>query len=125
LQLYHPAVAAVSCEHCKAWIYDKDWKRAQRGGRDAPRPPGTKTPCGICPKKSPEHAKLLKLTRRNELLVRRYRQVQATAGACLSDAERADGWLASLLAIVDREFKEFEAHRQLRNTIDLLTLGKR
>jgi len=124
LQLFHPEVAAVSCEECKAWIYTSDWKRAKRGGKDVPRAPGLPTPCGSCPKKSPENAKRIELTTRNLALVRRWKQVRATGGACLSEVERADGWLMKMLSVIDEVFREYEADRERRNLIDLFRVAK-
>lgn len=118
-------MAAVSCKDCKAWIHDKDWKRSKRGGVDQPRPPGVPTPCKICPKGSPADEHWFHLTPRNAAAVRRYHEVQASNGACLSDAERADPWLQWLLSIIHREFKAFEEGRQLRTLIDIIALSRK
>lgn len=86
------------------------------------RKAGQKTPCSSCPKGSPDNEKLVTLSARNIALVRRYQQVRATAGACLSEQEKADGWLMQLLAICDREYRAFEADESLRKTLDIVKL---
>jgi hypothetical protein len=111
LQLYHPQVP--SCEECQAWVYTKEWKRAQRSGADVPRPPGTPTPCKICPKKSPEHAKTLILTARSRATLQRFYEQQATFGACLTDEEKADAWLMYLFGLIGKEMRQFDRHEQV------------
>lgn len=124
LQLYHPEVAALDCSDCKKWIYGKDWKRSQRGGQDVPRPPGTPTPCRVCPKQSPENAERLKLTRWNQLTLARYNESLATGGQCLRKSERRDRWQARLFAVIATELKEFDRTEQLRNLVEILRVVK-
>lgn len=82
LILAHPEVARVSCADCQAWAYNDDWTRTKRLGRDVPRPPGSPTPCGTCPKipasapeRTPEHA--IELTTQNWQAYRHYLECRA------------------------------------------------
>jgi hypothetical protein len=122
--LYHPQVANVPCEDCQKWVYDKNWRRAQRGGQDVPRPPGTPTPCQSCPKKSPEHAKTLILTRRNSATLRRFYEQQATCGACLTEEEKGDAWLIYLFGLIGKELRQFERQEQLEVVAKLCGAAK-
>lgn len=94
-------------------MYDKNWKRAQRAGQDVPRPPGTPTPCKICPKKSPENAKTLILTPRSRATLQRFYEQQATFGACLTEEERRDSWLMYLFGLIGKELRQFDRHEQI------------
>lgn len=93
-------------------MFGPDWKPIMRGGVHQPRPPGTKTPCLSCPKKSPENAALLELSDPNLATVRLYLRSRATAGACLNDAEKEDELLLRNLAICDLVFRQYEREQQ-------------
>ncbi len=46
----HPELP--TCQDCKDWIYDENWKRLRdrKTGKEYRRPLGTPTPCHKCPK---------------------------------------------------------------------------
>lgn len=46
--LTHPELP--TCDDCLVWLYDREWKRATRGGKEVRRPAGASTPCHLCPK---------------------------------------------------------------------------
>ena len=39
-----------TCDDCKKWVHDKDWKRSERRGLPILRGPNDPTPCQVCPK---------------------------------------------------------------------------
>jgi hypothetical protein len=94
-------------------VHDRNWKRAKRAGQDVPREPGTPTPCKVCPKKSPDHARTLILTKRSQAILERFYQQQATCGACLTEEEKSDSWLMYLFGLLGKELRQFERHEQI------------
>jgi hypothetical protein len=50
LLLFHPRIAARSCDDCRAWLYDETGARVLRAGQPVARPANTPTPCSACPK---------------------------------------------------------------------------
>lgn len=94
-------------------MVNPDWTFTKSDGERVERMPGIPTPCGSCPKKSPENAERLKLTTRSRATIERYHQVMASGGQCLSKQEKQDPWLMAMLAIVGRELKEFERQDQV------------
>lgn len=116
----------MSCDACKAWLYDlQTGKQILRGGRAQQRT--GPTPCRTCPKQSPEHAKTLVLSEANLQTVLLYLRVRATHGRCLSDAEAADQWLARLLALIDGTIRNWERSEDQALTMAFLeaTLANR
>lgn len=92
--LEHPAHAALSCRDCQAWIYDiKTAKPALRKGAKQRRKPGQPTPCGECPKGSPQNS-----IKRKNLKTWELYWIARSGG--LSEHERTDSILRSNLALV-------------------------
>ena len=53
--LRHPEVFALpTCDDCRAYCYDRDWKPVIVGKKRMRRPKDVSTPCGTCPKLAPE-----------------------------------------------------------------------
>lgn len=94
-------------------MYDlKTGRRNQRGGQDIARPKGVPLPCTNCPKKSPEHAETLKLSRKNRWIWNLYLKVRATFGRCLSNKQARDLWIGRDLAILETEYEAWRLNRQ-------------
>jgi hypothetical protein len=134
LLLFHPGVAGIDCEDCKKYVYDlktgeRKTYRAGPGRIELPcvRPALLSTPCGECPKKSPENARLIKLNRRNLETVWIYRQVRATGGQCLTEAMAADPLLMRNLTLLDELYREHDRERlgqEVAHAVLLLYAGK-
>lgn len=95
-----------------------------RAGIHQPRPPGVRTPCHSCPKKSPENAAHLELTGPSLATLRLYLRSRATAGACLNDAEREDALLLRNLAICDVVFRQYDREQTSLGWLDAFALVK-
>lgn len=114
--LNHPAHAALDCETCQKWVYDiETCQPKKRGGKIQPRPPGVPTPCGSCPKKSPENWERIKPTRRTFATLELYRRNKATFGRALNEHEVNDEWLQKNFAILDDVFASHERANQQRS----------
>lgn len=117
LLLFHPGPASIRCDDCKRYIYDLETGERKThpgpGGRELPdlRYPGMPLPCENCPKQSPAKEKEYRLSDRNWKTLELYEQVRASAGACLSEAERRDPILRRNLAIIDRIMRQYERRR--------------
>lgn len=72
----HPEIPR--CADCQAWMYGPDWKREKRAGKDIPRPRGSATPCGTCPKAdNGKPNPSIELTDRNWLAYELYTRIKA------------------------------------------------
>jgi len=87
LQVYHPEVARVSCEQCKRWVYDKDWKPTMLvmgpGKREPMARPGP-PPCDLgteCPKQHHSKEHRFRLHSANAALVDFFFRQRATGWA--------------------------------------------
>jgi hypothetical protein len=121
LLLFHPVIAARSCEECAKWWFDDDpangkWttKIINRGGRDFERPkdPKTKqpmTPCGQCPKRSPEEAGRLELSEKNQQAYQCYRRFRALKGANITPAMKRDEVFGQNMELIDTIVRAHEA----------------
>jgi hypothetical protein len=89
-------------------MYDEDGKVSTRLGKPVERPPGSKTPCLKCPKKSPDQAHEYELSQRNIEALIAYRRIRALHGRCLSDEEAQDGMLGKNMAIIDTIIRNHE-----------------
>lgn len=107
--LRHPEVATRSCESCKLWQYDDSGKIAERRGKPLKRI--GPTPCGQCPKKSPEQAHEYELSSRNLQAVEFYYLTRAMNGLNLSDELKRDAIVQRNISIIDRIVKPHEAEQ--------------
>jgi len=119
LVLLHPAVAARSCDDCRAFVFDDRpdgfGRRLTRGGHPVRRPAGAPTPCSWCPKqpaavsgvRTPDTA--VELSPHNWRAYAHYRECKATGhfpddpivrrnAALIAQAERVEERLAQLNA---------------------------
>ncbi len=111
--LCHPEVASRSCEDCAKWLYDeKTGRKMERGGQPLARPAGTPTPCWNCPKKSPQEAKLIELSRKNMAAYDYYLMARAPLGGRLP----ADLTTLRNHAIIEQQVRHAEALDRLRAT---------
>ena len=100
LLVFHPQLLGRSCHDCQQWLFDERHQKVLRAGKCVPRPPGSPTPCWKCPKKNPEHgARLERALPQAARCLDLYYQVQGSAGACLSPAERGDAIVRRNLGI--------------------------
>lgn len=114
-------IAARSCEECAKWWFDDDpangkWttKIINRGGRDFERPkdPKTKqpmTPCGQCPKRSPEEAGRFELSEKNQQAYQCYRRFRALKGANITPAMKRDEVFGQNMELIDTIVRAHEA----------------
>ena len=79
-----------------------------RRGSPVSRPRTSPTPCGTCPKGSPDRESESRLSPRNAAVVQTYRIVRATNGAALTDEMRQDQRMLLDLAICDELFRAYE-----------------
>lgn len=119
--LFHPVIAARSCEECAKWWFDDDpangkWttKIINRGGRDFERPkdPKTKqpmTPCGQCPKRSPEEAERFELSEKNQQAYQCFRRFRALKGANITPAMKRDEVFGQNMELIDTIVRAHEA----------------
>lgn len=124
MQLEHPALARLTCAECKEWqIDEKTWTRATRGRDKQPfkRPPGTPTPCGVCPRRGPQHEAETRLSARNVETVELYYQFRALGWEGLPAPCRNDGLLKENLTLIDRIMRQHE-RTQLGESVALALL---
>lgn len=121
MALNRPALLKFSCAECQQFVYDLETGERQKtcnGLVDVLRIKGPdgkpNTPCKECPKESPEREAEFILTDANRRTYQLYLEVQATAGARLTDAMRQDRWLLRNLAIVHRVVEESKQAMQAR-----------
>ena len=113
LILMHPEVANRSCEDCARWLYDeKTGKRLERNNQGLARPAGTPTPCWNCPKKSPQEAKTIELSRKNMTAYDYYSMARAPLG----DRLPADAITLRNHAIIDLAVRQAESITAMRAT---------
>ena len=89
LLLVHPELP--TCENCKEYVYDATWKPTLIAGQvHAKRPPGTSTPCPICPKiphgATPKPENAIELSDKNWAAYRHYRECKAVGSFPVEDA---------------------------------------
>ncbi len=112
-----------SCEDCLRWMWDEETGRVREyppgSGIPLIRPPTSPTPCEICPKcawsreKSPQVGRRATLSRKNQLTLDVYQEVQATFGRLLGPRALADGMLMRNLGIIA---ELYELHRRAAQT---------
>ena len=79
-----------------------------RGGKKQPRPVGTPTPCGQCPKGSPAREPELTFNAESLATLALYSISQSTFGRGLTEAEANDPWLQRKLAIIHMLHESYE-----------------
>lgn len=109
LLLEHPQLAALPCEECQAWIYDiPSGEPKLRGGQKQRRSPSQPTPCGSCPKKSPENAREITLDAKNHRTLRLYLRNRALWGRALTEEEAADAIIQRNFGLLDLLLRKYE-----------------
>lgn len=110
LLVLHPQILAQPCAECRRFVYGANHRKLLRGGQPVVRPAAVPTPCGTCPKGNPrDGAGFDRHWADFAWLVRRRYEIQATAGACLTGAERSDHVLHHNLGVVDAVLRQCEA----------------
>lgn len=76
------------------------------------RPKESPPPCGLCPKKGPEHEHEFVLSLKNLQTLAFYQETKATFGRGLTEEEAQDSVVRSNFEILDRLFARLERERQ-------------
>lgn len=121
LLLQHPAIARLSCSFCQKWQHN-DGKVLERGGKPVRRPIGMPTPCGSCPKKSPEESRGLE---RDLPRIRRALQLyyESKAGT-LPTSWRRDSILRQHLGIIERLVSRYQQSELVTTLCQIYGGGK-
>lgn len=140
----YPVLAALPCSECQAYVINYNWEthraindRLPIGARDKipcgddfVRLPGNRPPCmdregnevhGRCPKGHPSKERYYQLSEKNRQTVQLYLQIQATAGACVTPAMRADKLLMRNLAICHSVVERYKRHQEAEQTGDAVS----
>lgn len=118
-----PHTFSRSCADCQAYLYDDRGEKMGapllRGGKRAPRPAGTKTPCRICPKippgREPAPASAVEETEQLRAALSHYEECRATNSFPQDPVVR---WCAALFRKV-----EDAADRRSQNRFALTLLN--
>lgn len=132
--MFHPGEASIDCNECKRFIFDlktgekKTYKAGPRR-EEMPwvRPLCVPTPCGDCPKKSPEEAERCKLSNKNWRTWQLFKEMRATNGAAFTPAMRRDRVLLQNFAVLDciqRQYEQEQLANCLTYQIAMLLRGK-
>lgn len=128
--MMHPGAASIDCRDCAEWLYDLETGQRetatvgpQRDKRFIPRPKGTPTPCGYCPKKSPQHAKEIELSPKNLATFKLWKRARATGGEAIPQHLRGDFRLSQNFAELDGLKEMIEQGRQNKMIAALLTVA--
>ncbi len=82
LLLAHPRIVQQTCDLCRQWVFDSQYRRLMRHGQPVARPAGAPTPCITCVKKNPTDGERFDHSVPYFMrLVRRYHEVVGTGGA--------------------------------------------
>ncbi len=129
--MMYPGAAAIDCGDCAKWLYDLETGQRetatvgpQREKQFIPRPKGTATPCGHCPKKSPERAKEIELIPKNRQTFNLWRRARATHGAAIPERLRGDFILSQNFAELDALKESIEEARQQKMMAVMLSTAK-
>lgn len=121
LLLLYPGPASIDCDQCAIWIYDLATGQRQtvRTGPDRrevpqPRPAGVPTPCTSCPKQSPDRARQLQLSAKNQRTYQLWRWAKATQFHCVPNHLKHDPILARNFAHLDDVARQ--VHQTQRST---------
>lgn len=87
-----------------------------------PRPKSVDTPCDQCPKQSPEHEHLYKLSWKNHQTLTIYRRVKSGVWK-LPERLESDPLLADNFAIIDTVRERAQSREQSRKITDALMLA--
>lgn len=118
--LWHPKIADLPCSQCKLFIYDDEGNQSTYGGEPIRRPPGTPTPCGTCPKESPERAAELELSPKNWKTLALFLRHRATGFRHL---EGADAVLLDNFRALSAIFRQHEEERRERGLTEAMQLA--
>lgn len=131
----YPALARLPCKTCCLFHIEYDWSRHEgtaeieldREGNHSRREEGDTPPCmeadgsrrmdkQVCPKGHPSEERHSVLSDRNRQAWELYKAVQATSGACLTDAMRRDALLMRNLGIIHRIVTQSQQYQQAKDT---------
>ena len=119
MMLRHPRMAELTCGDCRRWIVMLQEtpvgivpKFAERSGVRQERRLGQQTPCGQCPRRSPDNEPASRLSRRNRAAWSMF--LRARAGG-ITDAERDDPIVRQTLSLCQRMWDDWEDERRLRD----------
>lgn len=81
------------------------------------------TPCESCPRGSPEREAETTLTKENWRAYEWWQEVQATFGACLTEAAKADPLSRKVLALIGETVKRYERKEMMEAMSPAALLG--
>lgn len=119
LLLLHPKAAAIDCHDCQRWIYDlttgekavAQESKAHGIKRYAPKAKPL-SQCGECPKKSPENAERLKLTKQNREIVDLFLECRSMNWVGTPQAVAEDRTLRRMFAHLEQVYAAYERQQQ-------------
>ncbi|MDE2472545.1 MAG: hypothetical protein KGL35_28410, partial [Bradyrhizobium sp.] len=113
-----------ACATCKKYLVKYSWPTAEGTGeplmwqsgpgewKPVERRENQPPPCGLCPKKGPEHEHEFVLSLKNLQTLAFYQETKATFGRGLTEEEAQDSIVRSNFEILDRLFARLERERQ-------------
>lgn len=113
-----------SCKLCQKYLIDYDWDAGTGTGeyleyeispgvgKPIERRADQPTPCGKCPKKSPEQEHEYVLTEANYQALAHYREAKAMGFRGLSDEEATDAVVRRNFVLLDQVFDGMRERRQ-------------
>jgi hypothetical protein len=124
LLLAHPRLVRQTCDLCRQWVFDSQYRRLMRHGQPVARPAGAPTPCITCPKKNPvDGARFDRSVSYFVRLLRRYHEIVGTGGACLTAAERVEPILHRDLGLIHAALRQADSVETARQLYLLFTKG--